>query len=197
MDNDVDGEGAAPRAIDAENSRFGAISAARRVARAIFMGSAPHARRQTARGLEDMRVRLGVAQPGESVAIFNDATGRMANQLTHLYTGAGRYWYDTQPNLRRTMEDRAVNLEPEKVETESSPPPATNSGTGKFQSRSPLSSVGGRAGRTGSSLGDTSTRNRTPNEAARFSGTDSRNRNFRQAWGYPENLSQYAHLRRS
>ena len=117
-DKDVDGEGAAPRAIDAENSRFGAISAARRVARAIFMGSAPHARRQTARGLEDMRVRLGVAQPGESVAIFNDATGRMANQLTHLYTGAGRYWYDTQPNLRRTMEDRAVNLEPEKVETE-------------------------------------------------------------------------------
>ena len=51
-------------------------------------------------------------------AIFNDATGRMADRLTHLYTGAGRYWYDTQPNLRRTMEDRAVNLEPEKVETE-------------------------------------------------------------------------------
>ena len=118
VDNDVDGEGAAPRAIDAENSRFGVVSAARRVARVIFMGSAPHARRQMARGLEDMRVRLGVAQPGESVAIFNDATGRMANQLTHLYTGAGRYWYDTQPNLRRTMEDRAVNLEPEKVEIE-------------------------------------------------------------------------------
>ena len=118
VDNDVDGAGALPRAIDAENSRFGAISAARRVARAIFMGSAPHARRQTARGIEDVRMRLGVAQPGESVAIFNDAAGRMANQLTHLYTAAGRYWYDTQPNLRRTMEERAINLEPEEVETE-------------------------------------------------------------------------------
>ena len=118
VDNDVDGADAAPRAIDAENSRFGAISAARRVARTIFMGSAPHVRQQTARGIEDVRMRLGVAQPGESVAIFNDATGRMANQLTHLYTSAGRYWYDTQPNLRRTMEDRAVNLEREEVETE-------------------------------------------------------------------------------
>ena len=118
VDNDVDGAGAVPRAIDADNSRFGAISASRRVARAIFMGSAPHVRQQTARGIEDGRIRLGVAQPGESVAIFNDATGRLADQLTHLYTSAGRYWYDTQPNLRRTMEDRAANLEPEKVETE-------------------------------------------------------------------------------
>ena len=118
VDNDVDGAGAAPRAIDAENSRFGTISAARRVARTIFMGSAPHVQQQTARGIEDMRMRLGVAQPGESVAIFNDATGRMAGRLTHLYAGAGRYWYDTRPNLRRTMEDRATNLEPEEVETE-------------------------------------------------------------------------------
>ena len=118
VDNDVDGEGAVPRAIDSENSRFGAISAARRIARAIFMGSAPHVQQQTARGLEDVRMRLGVAHPGESVAIFNDATGRMADRLTHLYTAAGRYWYDTRPNLRRTMEDRAANLEPEEVETE-------------------------------------------------------------------------------
>ena len=118
VDNDVDGADAVPRAIDADNSRFGAISAARRVARTIFMGSAPHVQQQTARGLEDVRMRLGVAHPGESVAIFNDATGRMADRLTHLYTAAGRYWYDTRPNLRRTMEDRAANLEPEKVETE-------------------------------------------------------------------------------
>ena len=82
------------------------------------MGSAPHVQQQTARGIEDLRMRLGVAQPGESVAIFNDATGRMAGRLTHLYAGAGRYWYDTRPNLRRTMEDRATNLEPEEVETE-------------------------------------------------------------------------------
>ena len=118
VDNDVDGAAAAPRAIDADNPRFGSIFASRRVARAIFMGSAPHVRQQTARGIEDGRILLGVVQPGESVATFNDATARLGDRLTHLYTGGGRYWYDTQPNLRRTMEDRAINLEPEEVETE-------------------------------------------------------------------------------
>lgn len=118
VDRDVDGDAAEPRAIDAENPRFGEISAARRVARTIFMGSAPHVHQQTARGIEDVRVRLGVAQPGEMLSVYNDATGRMTDRLTHLYTGAYRYWYDTQPNLRRTMEDRAVNLEAEIVEAE-------------------------------------------------------------------------------
>ena len=118
VDNDVDGVSAAPRTIDGENPRFGAISASRRVARAIFMGSAPHVHQQTVRGIEDVRIRLGVAQPSESVAVFNDAIGRLANRLTHLYTSSGRYWYDTRPNLRRTMEDRSVNLEPEDVHTE-------------------------------------------------------------------------------
>ena len=115
VDKDVDGDGAEPRAIDAENSRFGEITAARRVARTVFMGSAPHVRQQTARGIEDVRIRLGVAQPGEMLSVYNDAAGRMTDRLTHLYTGSHRYWYDTQPNLRRTMEDRAVNLEPEEV----------------------------------------------------------------------------------
>ena len=118
VDKDVDGDSAAPRSIDAENSRFGGISAARRVARTIFMGSAPHVHQQTARGIEDVRIRLGVAQPGEMLSVYNDATGRMTDRLTHLYTGSHRYWYDTQPNLRRTMEDRAVNWEAEEVTNE-------------------------------------------------------------------------------
>ena len=118
VDKDVDGTGAEPRTIDAENSRFGGISAARRVARTIFMGSAPHVHQQTARGIEDVRIRLGVAQPGEMLSVYNDAAGRMTNRLTHLYTGSHRYWYDTQPNLRRTMDDRAVKLEPEEVAAE-------------------------------------------------------------------------------
>lgn len=118
VDRDVDGEGAEPHVIDGDNPRFGTISAARRVARTIFMGSAPHVREQTVRGIEDVRIRLGVAQPDESLAVFNDAAGRMATRLTHLYTSERRYWYDTQPNLRRTMEDRAVKLEPAEVDAE-------------------------------------------------------------------------------
>ena len=118
VDRDVDGINAEPCTIDAGNPRFGEISAARRVARTIFMGSAPHGSAQTVRGLEEVRIRLGVAHPEESVSVFNDATRHLGDRLTHLYTGAQRYWYDTHPNLRRTMEDRAAKLEPEKVEEE-------------------------------------------------------------------------------
>ena len=118
VDKDVDGDRSEPRAIDEGNTRFGEISAARRVARTIFMGSAPHGSGQAVRGLEEMRIRLGAAQPDEHVSVFNDATKRLTDRLTHLYTRAQRYWYDTHPNLRRTMEDRAAKLEMEVVETE-------------------------------------------------------------------------------
>ena len=118
VDKDVDGARSEPRAIDASLPRFGENSAARRVARTIFMGSAPHGSGQAVRGIEEMRIRLGVVQPDEPVAVFNDATKHLTDRLTHLYTRAQRYWYDTHPNLRRTMEDRAAKLEPEIVETE-------------------------------------------------------------------------------
>jgi predicted AAA+ superfamily ATPase len=111
MDRDVDGEGAEPRRIDQENPRLGVLVAAERVARTIFLGSAPHVSQQRVRGIEDVRVRLGVAQPGESIAVFNDALGKLADRLTYLYTDKHRYWYDTHPNLRRTAEDRASRLE--------------------------------------------------------------------------------------
>lgn len=111
MDRDVDGEDSEPRRIDAENPRLGALVAAERVARAIFLGSAPHVAQQRVRGIEDIRVRLGVAQPGESVAVFNDALGRLADRLTYLFNDKHRYWYDTHPNLRRTAEDRASRLD--------------------------------------------------------------------------------------
>ncbi len=118
VDKDVDGGRSGPRAIDEGNTRFGEISAARRVARTIFLGSAPHGSRQAVRGIEEMRIRLGVVQPDEHVSVFNDATRHLTDRLTHLYTRAQRYWYDTHPNLRRTMEDRAAKLEPEIIEAE-------------------------------------------------------------------------------
>lgn len=118
IDKDVDGEHSEPWAIDKANPRFGAILAARRVARTIFLGSAPSVRQQTVRGIEDVRVRLGVAQPGEQISVFNDALNRLVDRLTHLYSGNRRYWYDTLPNLRRTMEDRAGKLDSSEVEAE-------------------------------------------------------------------------------
>ena len=107
MDSDVDGKDSLPKLIDRENPRFGGVMAARRVARTIFLGSAPSTAGQTNRGLEEVRVRLGVIQPGEQIPIFNDVLIKLTNTLVHLYGENRRFWYDTRANLRRTVEDRA------------------------------------------------------------------------------------------
>ena len=118
LEGDVDGPNAGPFRVDAENPRFGQIVAARRVARTIFLGSAPHVAQQQVRGLEDVRLRLGAVQPGEQVAVFNDAASQLAERLTYLYRKGRRYWYDTRPNLRRTVAERAQQVGDDDVERE-------------------------------------------------------------------------------
>ena len=110
VETDVDGKKSLPRRTDMENPRFDRSLAARRVARSLFLGSAPHVGQQQVRGLENTRIRLGVVQPGEAVSTFNDALSQLSDKLTYLYRKGERYWYDTRPNLRRTVEDRAQQL---------------------------------------------------------------------------------------
>ncbi len=66
--SDVDGENALPLRIDAENKHFGRISATRRAARTVYMGSA--ARPDGSRGVDIKSVVLGCAQPGEPAGQF-------------------------------------------------------------------------------------------------------------------------------
>ena len=120
VDREVDGAGSIPYLKDRENARFGKYMAARRVARAILLGSAPSARSQAVRGLEASRVRLGVVQPGENIAVFNDALSALQTSLAYLYSNPSndRFWYDTRPTLRKTAEDRASQRTSEEVEME-------------------------------------------------------------------------------
>ena len=118
VDADIDGNRSQAYSIDAGNARYGQLMAARRCARAIFLGSAPSSKGQPNRGIEDTRIRLGVVQPGEQVSVYNDVLGRLEARLTYLYSTGSRYWLDSAPNLRRTMEDRAAQVKPEAVEME-------------------------------------------------------------------------------
>ena len=118
VETDVDGRNSGPWRVDGENPRFGQAVAARRVARAVFMGSAPHVVQQQVRGVEDVRLRLATVQPGEQVSVFNDALSQLSERLTYLYRKDRRYWYDTRPNLRRTVEERALQVATEEVEAE-------------------------------------------------------------------------------
>ena len=116
IEKDVDGPNSLPLQIDAEVPNLGKFAACRRVARTIYLGSAPTVT-AAHRGLEDRRIRLGCVMPGESPAIFGDALRRLAGAATYLYQDGPHYWYSTQPTVTKVAEDRAEQLkrDPEKV----------------------------------------------------------------------------------
>lgn len=120
VDHEVDGKASIPYQKDQEITRFGKLMAARRVARTIMLGSAPSTRSDSIRGLETSRIRLGAVQPGENIATFNDALNTLQSSLSYLYSNPSndRFWFDTRPTLRKTVEDRASQRSEEEVEME-------------------------------------------------------------------------------
>ncbi|HOD81284.1 MAG TPA: Swt1 family HEPN domain-containing protein [Phycisphaerae bacterium] len=116
IEKDVDGPNSLPLRMDGEVPNLGKFAACRRVARAIYMGSAPTSA-AAHRGLEDRRVKLGCVMPGETPAVFGDALRRLAGAATYLYQDGSHYWYSTQPTVTKLADDRAEQLkrEPDKV----------------------------------------------------------------------------------
>ena len=111
---DVDGIQSTPYLIDQHAPNLNRYSATRRVARTLFMGSAPTSDGQN-KGLDDKQINLGVVQPGEKPNIFGDALRRLANQAKFLHNDLGRYWYSTAPSLNRLASEKAGQIEEEMV----------------------------------------------------------------------------------
>ncbi len=109
IEKDVDGPSALPLRLDGEVPNLGKYSACRRVARTIYLGSAPIAT-AAHRGIEDRRIRLGCAVPGEPLAVFGDALRRLTAAATYLYQDGPRFWYSTQPTVTKLAEDRAEQM---------------------------------------------------------------------------------------
>src|SRR5262249_8219093 len=98
VSQDIDGERSLPLALDRENPNAGRYPACRRVARTLFMGTAPAAGANNA-GLDDRRVKLGCVQPGEAPAIFGDALRKVSDRAKFIHTENNRYWVSTRANL--------------------------------------------------------------------------------------------------
>jgi predicted AAA+ superfamily ATPase len=109
IEKDVDGPHSLPLQLDGELPNLGKFHAARRVARAIYLGSAP-TQSAANRGVEDRRVKLGCVMPGETPAVFGDALRRLAGSATYLYQDGPRYWYSTQPTVTKLADDRSEQL---------------------------------------------------------------------------------------
>ena len=107
---DIDGPESIPYKIDRSAPNLNRCSATRRVARAVFMGTAP-THQQENRGLDDKQINLGVVQPGEKPAVFGDALRRLGNRARFMHGDLGRYWYSMSASLNRVAADRAEQVE--------------------------------------------------------------------------------------
>ena len=106
---EIDGEGSAPALLDARNPQFGRLAAARRAARTVFLGSAPSAGSAN-RGIDAARVLLGCAKPGDELDFYRDALAKLGDTLRYLFRNGDRVWYDTRPNLNRTVQEKADRI---------------------------------------------------------------------------------------
>lgn len=110
IEREIDGPRSTSFEIDGHDTRFGSVQAARRVARTIFLGSAPSNAAQAVRGIRVEDILLGTVQPGQAVGTYEDVIKRLRDRLHYLYGEKDSYWFDTRPNLRREMESRKANL---------------------------------------------------------------------------------------
>jgi predicted AAA+ superfamily ATPase len=114
VERDIDGERSETTELENKEPRFGQVGAARRVARTLFLGTAPSSAgtKVAIRGIDRARVVLGCLQPGQTSSVYSDALNRLSDRLHYLNSSgdkaqdATRFWFDTRANLRREMEDR-------------------------------------------------------------------------------------------
>jgi predicted AAA+ superfamily ATPase len=109
IDADIDGDASTPAMVDKERPTLGQRKVTRRIARAVFLGSAATLR-AAHKGIERPSVWLGVAVPGDTVGNFGSALQLLSNRTTYLYDDGDRYWYDTQASVDKVARDHADRL---------------------------------------------------------------------------------------
>jgi predicted AAA+ superfamily ATPase len=117
VQTDIDGEDCVSRQIDRERPLLGKRSVTLRVARTLFLDSAPTLD-AAHKGVDRKRIALGVAMPGDVVGNFGSALDGLVNQSSHLFREGDRFWYDTQPSLNRLASERARDIPLERVNDE-------------------------------------------------------------------------------
>ena len=109
IDADIDNAGSTAAEIDQARPNLGQRHITRRLARTVFLGSAPKAHSANM-GLDRQRVWLGTAIPGDQLGSFSTAIDLLQQSSTYLYAESDRYWFDTQASITKTARDRAEQL---------------------------------------------------------------------------------------
>ncbi|MCL1800470.1 MAG: DUF499 domain-containing protein [Promicromonosporaceae bacterium] len=116
IDSDIDGPNSTALQIDRSRPNLMQRQVTERLARTIFIGSAPRTRSDR-KGLDKQYVWLGTFIPGDTLGNFGTALELLAQQSTYFYEEQGHYWFDTSPSVTKTANDYAERLreDPETV----------------------------------------------------------------------------------
>ncbi len=109
IDADIDGTSSTPAMIDASRPALGQRNVTRRLARAIFLGSAPTLK-AAHRGIERQHIWLGIATPGDTIGNFANALSLLSDQATYLYSEGARYWYSVAASVQKMAREHADRL---------------------------------------------------------------------------------------
>ena len=116
VDADIAGDQSTAATIDKDIPLLGRTMATRRVARCVFMGSAPAANalqhgNGPVRGIELKRVILGATYPGDNPAHLSDALRQLGDRGAFMNRDGDRYWLSLQQTVQRLVQERADGLE--------------------------------------------------------------------------------------
>ena len=113
---EIDSHSSRTEQIDRKSQSFIEVgSAARRIARTIFLGSATGG---AVKGITTRQIHLGVVEPRQGIAVYNDALSRMTGNLYFLYNLDDRYYFHTQENLNKVANDREAEYTDEDIYAE-------------------------------------------------------------------------------
>ena len=125
VDADIAGDTSTASIIDREIPLLGKTMAARRVARCVFLGTAPAANGLNqsgadgaVRGIEAKRVILGATYPGDNPAHLADALRVLGDRGAFMNRDGDRYWLSLQQTVQRLVQERADGLSDDEVATE-------------------------------------------------------------------------------
>lgn len=121
VNSEVDGARSKARELDATNTRSGRVSAARKITRTIFMGTAPVGRSGDGRrGLDKKAILLGAteAQAGENLPIYSEALATLKDSLYYLYSQDSQYWFGVHPTLRKWVDDKRETFSDDDIDYE-------------------------------------------------------------------------------
>lgn len=125
VDADIAGSGSTADMIDRDIPLLGKTMAAKRVARVVFLATAPNVSRSNRagdstpiQGIEQKRVVLGATYPTDNPAHVTDALRQLGDRGKYMNRDGDRYWLSLQQTVSRIVQDLADGYDSSEVHAE-------------------------------------------------------------------------------